>query len=216
MNSLKSRFDTGKAHESLASHMEKNFVDSNGKIIVEAYELGISVLEFLSAIHRCMFASKETKDGIARTPVADFFLSLVIENFTIESLNANNTNITKQIDTIKAIDPEAGLEVEKCLYTEYRDILNNHFFRHPGCNILLRPSIIDAVTNVINCYIFTYSKHFNQDIVKANLMSSYSFLSWIAFLCDGSMKNYCDMNIAAQVYGDEVIKVVLDEAKNVS
>lgn len=193
-------------NQSLHDHMIDHYVDGDGKTIVEATQLGISILEMYGAIHESLGVLIEKADLSKFNIFCDFFLSLVSENFSSEALSENREFINCQVETLKSLDLEAGLSVDKFLYGAYKNVIENEFFQSAGCNIVLRSYIIEGVTRTVNCYAFIFSKEQNLDIATANFQCSYHALAAIALLCEGDMSNYYSMNLHVESYADHISK----------
>jgi len=202
----------------LIDQMEKYYVDADGSTIKEAVELGHAILQFYSDIHSCVgLALKQNEDGLVNK-VCDFYISLVMENFTRDAVSFNESNLKSQVETFKAENTEVGLKMHEILLGSYSEILDNSFFQHPTCNIIIRSSVIEGVVRTCNAHVFCLSPEMNGPqrqhnhvlMCYSNMHCSYHCLAWIAFLCNADMEAYYNMNIEVEMYANEICSAMAD------
>lgn len=193
------------ASESLVDNMERFYVDAEGNTIAEAVDLGMANLQFLSDMHQCVELASQKNTANMMNVVCDFFISLVVENFTRESMSANSGNIASQVATIRSMDTEVGDLVQSVVNGSYAQIIDNDFFRSDTCNVILRVLIIEGVVRTCNANVFCRSpQHGNVLLTYSNMQAAYHSLAMIAFLCAADQSAYFSMNLKVEEYANEV------------
>jgi len=191
---------------SLYNEMESHYVDSDGNTISEAVDLGMTILQFLTDLHESIELATRHEDTTIGKIVCDYYLSLSAENFGRDSMDANSDLIKSQIELIKSKDMDIGLNVHSVTLGSFTDIVDNKFFNHKTCNILLTTLLIESVMRTCNAHIFCKSQeHNNVLIVYSNMQSSYHVIAMIAFLCNADQEKYFSMNLKVEEYANNIV-----------
>ena len=189
---------------SLYDDMQKYYVDAEENTIVEAVELGMSVLTFLSDLHSCIEIASRKNNGDLGSIVCDYFISLSLENFSVESIMANKSQIDSQIVVIKSKDTEIGIKAQEITMGSFLSIAENEFFNHPTCKLLLAAFLVESVVKTCNAHVFCKSEDTNVLLTYSNMQSSYHVLAIIALLCNADQIGYYQMNLKVEKYANEV------------
>jgi hypothetical protein len=125
-----------KATQSLHGAMREHYVDSKGKIIVEAVDLGMLILEFFSGMHEAKTILAKTSPEMGNR-LDDFFLSLVTENMDVESVSKNRNTLNATIEYMSSIDEPTAEYLRSYLYGTFMDLLEYRVCEFPVCKSLV-------------------------------------------------------------------------------
>ena len=196
---------------SLMSQMEKHYTDDNGDVIAEAVELGSVILHFISDLHATVDRSLSSGDDSLFYHISDFYTSLAVESFSIDTYKHNKDAISAQIETLKAIDTDTGNFIHEVVLGSYMQIMENEFFQDQGCNVILRVLLAESVIRTMNAHYFCvtpideeHAKAQNVLVTYANMQGSFHVLAMIAFLCNGEHDKYKSMNYSVESYSHKV------------
>lgn len=191
-----------KAHKnsnvSFHSVMEEHFVDSDGKTVIEAVELGMSMIEFVAAVYEGLGMFYKKKDARSVGILASLYLTMVTEK-TAQAIFDDSSEMDTFIAMFKAADEETGLQVQKTIYGPYHDIMKNDFFKLDAANVMLRVLLAESVMRIIGVAQFSQ----NPDsiyIAQANAGCAYHFIPMIAYLASGDLDKYTSMFTNTEIY----------------
>lgn len=196
---------------SLMSQMEAHYTDDNGDVIAEAVELGSIILHLISDLHATVDKAISSGDDSLFYHVSDFYTSLAVESFSVETYRHNKDAINAQVATLKAIDVDTGNFIHEVILGSYMQLMENEFFQDQACNVLLRVLLIESITRTMNAHYFCvnpineeHAKAQNVLITYANMHGSFHVLAMIAFLCNGEHDKYKSMNYQVEQYSHKI------------
>lgn len=195
------------AGKSLVTHMQELYVNPDGKIVVEAIDLGLLFLAFFDGVAKCKEIAY--KKGLPLGHALDhMFLTLIESSSSKEGYEKHEKHTRSTVERWKAADEELGLQVQDVIYSVFIPCINNKLFTHETANVALRFAWFEGMGRHANGYFFASKEEL---IGFANLQCSYSILSLIAFLCSQDIETYKKMGTRVEQFVFQSSKKVLSK-----